>query len=68
MMQNFSTRGERGSADVPSGEGEARVTRIFRRFFDLIEKIEGRKRRIETKSAPRPEARITRLDGRFPRR
>jgi hypothetical protein len=59
----------RGSGEdaAPSGEGERRATRIFRRFFDLIERIEGR-RRIETKSAPRPEARITRLDGRYPPR
>lgn len=39
---------------TPAGE-------VFRRFFDLIERFE-RPKRIETKSAPHPRARITRLD------
>jgi hypothetical protein len=42
--------------------------RVIRRFFDLIERFEGRKPQIETKSAPRthasskPHARIRRVD------
>lgn len=44
-------------------------SQVIRRFFDLIERFEGQKPRIETKSAPRthahskPKARIRRVDG-----
>lgn len=59
-----------------SGENQAKgqspveaSSQVIRRFFDLIERFEGRKPGIETKSAPRiqsnsrPHARIRRVDG-----
>lgn len=54
------TKAGAGGKSVPAGE-------VFRRFFDLIERFE-RPKRIETKSAPHPRVRITRLDEDAPRK
>ena len=59
-QQDDQQTGARHGSGV--AERIAGAARIFRRFFDLIERIEAPRRGIETKSAPRPKARITRLD------
>jgi hypothetical protein len=49
-------RGEAGDAL------QSRATNLFRRFFDLIERLERPVSGLETKSEPARKARVTRLD------
>jgi hypothetical protein len=50
----------------PRGEGgdalQSRASNLFRRFFDLIERLERPVSGLETKSEPPRKARVTRLD------
>jgi hypothetical protein len=55
------TRRARRPADTHSPAGFEPV-RLFRRFFDLIERLERPVPKLETKSEPVRKLRITRLD------
>jgi hypothetical protein len=58
-------RGRRGGAAPPVTE---RADGLFRRFFDLIERMERPQPKLETKSEPRRKLRVTRLDADAERR
>ncbi|MGL5447931.1 MAG: hypothetical protein ACRDBL_11535 [Rhabdaerophilum sp.] len=52
-------RGRRNGVEPPI---VAKADGIFRRFFDLIERMERTPPKLETKSEPERKLRVTRLD------
>jgi hypothetical protein len=67
IMTNWvrGTRGRRGGTGPPIA---ARADGLFRRFFELIERMERPQPTLETKSEPRRKLRVTRLDADAERR
>jgi hypothetical protein len=62
------TRGKRGRRTGIGPPVAERADGVFRRFFDLIERMERPQPKLETKSEPPRKLRITRLDADAERR
>jgi len=70
-MRGIMTYWVRGARGRRAGAGPPNMQRpegLFRRFFDLIERMERPQPKLETKSEPRRKLRITRLDADAERR